>query len=101
MQRKPPLHVTPRLEGTEMPVYFFNIRDNKGYVADEEGIDLVDLAAVRSEARAGAVDMIIERLKNAHTMRAETVFEVTDHTGSIVETLRFQDILNAAACDFS
>jgi hypothetical protein len=101
LQRKSSLHVDAKTEGAAMPLYFFNIRDGRGYVADDEGIDLADLAAARSEARAGAVDMIVEWLRNEHGMRAETVFEVTDHTGSIVETLRFQDILSDAAPDFS
>ena len=84
-----------------MPVYYFNIRDNQGYVSDEEGIDLADLAAVQAEAMAGAVDIIAERLKCAHKMRSETVFEVTDAAGNIVATLSFCEILSRAAADCS
>ena len=82
-----------------MPVYYFNMRDDRGYVADVEGIDLADIAAVEAEALAGAVDIIAERLKNALKMHSETVFEVTDQSGRIVVTVNFRDILNRAAAD--
>jgi hypothetical protein len=84
-----------------MPVYYFNMRDDSGYVADDEGIDLVDLVAVQEEALAGARDIIADRLKCAQPMRSETVFEVTDQAGAIVATLKFCDILTAAAADCS
>jgi hypothetical protein len=43
-----------------MPRYYFNVRQNKFLLKDDEGADLADLNAVREEAVASAREILSE-----------------------------------------
>ena len=73
-----------------MPRYFFNMRGSESYIADEEGDDLPDTAAVRDYAIRAAREILAERIKSG-THTGTYKFEITDSHGDVVLTIDFKD----------
>lgn len=68
-----------------MPRYFFNIRDGYDLDEDDEGVELPDLDAARSEAQA-----TVEELREELGTEAEGIqLEVTDEEGQRLFTVSF------------
>ena len=49
-----------------MPRFFFDIRDGSALVADDEGIELVDLQAAKTEAHHSLIDLVKETRPDGH-----------------------------------
>jgi hypothetical protein len=62
--------------------YFFDARDNGTLVADDEGIDLADLEAVKREAARGLGDLVREVLPGS--AGRELAIDVRDEFGRAV-----------------
>ena len=62
-----------------MPLYFFHVRHEHGFVEDEEGIDLPDAAAVYVEAARSACEFLADVADLGSTQ-----LEITDTTGALV-----------------
>jgi hypothetical protein len=71
--------------------YFFHIRDFKGGSSDQEGSELPDMDAARSEARACARELAIEELKCGQPI-ADRCIEITDG-GRVLESLLVRDVI--------
>ena len=72
-----------------MPRYFFHIKDEATTILDQQGIDLVDLEAVRNEATQAARQSMSERVLDGHAPNGRT-FIVTDEQGQIVLNFPFK-----------
>jgi hypothetical protein len=70
--------------------YFFHLRENGQYIADEEGLDLPDLRAVESAARTSARSVIAAEAMAGHIPLRATI-EVNDEHGRRVLELPFRD----------
>ena len=75
-----------------MPKYFFNIRRGSETTADDEGLYLPDIDAVREEARRSAREMITQEALTGY-IHPDQSFIVTDQFGQIVLTLNFKAAL--------
>ena len=62
-----------------MPLYYFHVRHGHGFVEDQEGIELPDVAAAYSEAVRSAVEFLAE-VGEQDPMQ----LEVTDRGGALV-----------------
>jgi hypothetical protein len=62
-----------------MAIYQFHIRDERGLILDDEGVDLPDVLAVVREAIVSANEFFAE----AETP-SDMLFEITDEAGRIV-----------------
>ena len=70
-----------------MQCYFFNIRDSRGVIADDEGLFLPDLAAARMEADMSMREIVAHRVSaNQETMSLS--IEITDARGVMLERVR-------------
>ena len=69
---------------------FFHLRETGGYIPDEEGIELPDLAAVRAAAVEGARSTIAHEATGGRLPLA-TVMEVEDEGGVRLFDLPFRD----------
>lgn len=75
-----------------MPRYYFHIRCEDGLIRDPDGTELADLDAARSEAEQSARDLLANLLKNGKELDGQ-VFEISDDTGNVLETLPFRNVL--------
>ena len=81
---------TPRVseEDRRVATYFFNITEGGRFVADMQGIEFADLAAVEQAAVASAGALMAEAVGNGeHDYRAR--FDVEDEDGTKVFALAF------------
>jgi hypothetical protein len=76
-----------------MPRYYFNIHDDAGVIRDEEGMELPDLAAARTEAQEGARELLADALR-AHKDVNGKRMEITDADGTVLESFKVRDMLN-------
>ena len=78
-----------------MPRYFFHVRDGRDY-PDDEGTELPDLAAVRTEALKASGEMLRDSKGRAEFWSGDDwTMNVTDEAGQPVLTLRFAGALHA------
>lgn len=75
-----------------MPRYYFHIRSDDGLILDPDGTELVDLDAARAEAEQSARDLLANLLKDGKELDGQ-VFEISDHTGNVLERLPFRKVL--------
>jgi hypothetical protein len=72
--------------------FHFNVRSDKDFDEDREGIDLPSLAVAKAEAERASREMVAElvlRRERINDMR----FEITDDQGVVVATLAFKDVI--------
>jgi hypothetical protein len=73
-----------------MPRYRFNIHNGIGFVEDEEGRDLPDLAAARAEAVKGIRSILTEDVDQGHIDLCGRI-EVVDDSGQSVLVIPFEE----------
>jgi hypothetical protein len=76
-----------------MARYYFHIRNQGGFVRDEEGQDFPDLEAVKWEAEQSAREIFAERVKAGVKLDGELI-EVHDRSGAIVYSVKLANLLN-------
>lgn len=76
-----------------MPKFFFHIRDGGDLVLDEQGIDLQDVEATFSEARASARDLALQKAKAGVWSTGKAV-ELTDSHGKVLLSVPLQAFLS-------
>jgi hypothetical protein len=68
--------------------YYFDLRDDKGVVVDEEGLDLRDLQAVQEEAARSLSDMARDAMRRSAGTQAgaltQMAIEVRDNDGPVM-----------------
>ena len=76
-----------------MPRYFFHVRDEDGDISrDEEGQDLPDLEAARTEAVSTNREMLGERLLHGGSLNHRQI-EIADAGGKILLKVDARDVL--------
>jgi hypothetical protein len=73
--------------------YFFNVRDRRGLIRDEEGSELRDMLAARHEAFLSARDFALEDIKQGGPVRLRQI-EITDGDGIVLGTMPVIDIVH-------
>ena len=76
----------------EVPRYFFNLRSDPD-ATDDEGQDLVDLAAARLCAMEAAREMVCADIKHG-LLNLNHAIDVTDDQGAALFTLTFREALD-------
>jgi len=61
-----------------MPRYFFHVKDEQGWIKDEEGLELPDLAAAMKEADGTAVDLAKAAIRESRPVDGRTVVVFDD-----------------------
>jgi hypothetical protein len=74
--------------------YFFHIKDADKVTRDLEGSVLSDPIAAGFEARMIAREFTIESLRGGSEIEGQQI-EITDETGSVVETVVVRDMARA------
>ena len=72
-----------------MPLYFFHIRRNGDRVEDEEGVELPDLNAARSEASSSVRDLVGSGIP----MDTSDAIEITDRDRQVLAFLTIGEVL--------
>jgi hypothetical protein len=75
-----------------MPRYFFHIREGSSFHRDEEGQELPNAEAARTEAINAAREMLGEKLLHGGTLNHRSI-EIADETGYVVDEINSRDIL--------
>jgi hypothetical protein len=87
-----PLILHNRRERSEMPRYFFHVREQSQFSRDAEGQELANLDAARREAVSIAREMIGERVLHGGAIDGRIV-EIADEQDHILDEIRFDDVL--------
>ena len=74
-----------------MPRYFFNLFNDLN-VADDEGIDLPDVAAAMEHAAENARELAAESVREGHLVLGHRI-EITDDSGAVVGVVHFRDVV--------
>jgi hypothetical protein len=72
---------------TPMPRYFFNIRQDKLLLEDDEGEEFANLDAARQEAIASAREILSEAAFSGEAASLDRKIEVADEAGETVLTI--------------
>ena len=72
-----------------MPRYFMHLRNSTDELLDPEGVDLVDLEAVRKNVMAAARDIMAGDLRNG-VVDLRYRIDAEDEVGEVVYTLAFR-----------
>ena len=72
-----------------MPKYFMHLRDSTDELLDPEGVELVDLEAVRKNVMAAARDILAGDLRNG-IVDLRYRIDAEDEVGEVVYTLAFK-----------
>jgi hypothetical protein len=75
-----------------MPRFRFHIRSKEELIEDEEGANLVDLAAAIDEAVKGARSLIGDDVLNGF-LDLDQRIEIVDENGERVATVKFADAI--------
>jgi hypothetical protein len=73
-----------------MPRFYLHVCNGTGYVEDEEGQELPDIAAARQAAIAGLRDIMASELKDG-SLNPASFIEIQDEDGEYVTTISFED----------
>jgi hypothetical protein len=68
-----------------MALYFFDLRDQSGFVADEEGTELRDVQAVQNEAARALSGLAWDAMRLNDVIGQQMVIEVRDAQGPVME----------------
>ena len=93
-RRSRPLHFSGKQCGfRNMPRYFFHVRDEDGDISrDQEGQDLPDLEAARSEAVSANREMLGERLLHGGSLNHRQI-EIADESGKVLIVIAASDVM--------
>ncbi len=72
-----------------MAHYHLNVVNSVGFVADEEGHDLPDLAAARAQAVAGVRSMLSDELRTRGVIDLRGRIEIAEQHGTVVLVVPF------------
>ena len=75
-----------------MPRFYFHIRDGDLLEIDPDGQEFATLEYAVLDARKAAREMLAEKLLANEHVNGQR-FEITDETGTIVETVTFRSVL--------
>ena len=75
-----------------MPRFFLHIDDGTQRIEDEEGSELLDLAAAREEARGAARQLWAAAILAGQDIEAHR-FVINDDEGRVLETVDIDDVL--------
>jgi hypothetical protein len=75
-----------------MPLYFFDVLDGDEIILDEEGHDLPDVEAARSEGVKGAREQIGFAAKDGIDA-THCVFRIRNEAGEVVVTIPFRETI--------
>jgi hypothetical protein len=73
-----------------MPRFYMHISNGRGFLEDQEGIELADEDAARAEALAGARDLMAGELRNGE-LDLSSFIEVEDEAHRLLFTLHFSE----------
>jgi len=73
-----------------MPRYHFNVDNGTGFVADEEGRELPDLAAARAEGVKGVRSILAEDVLNGRIDLLGRL-DIVDGAGKVLLAIRFAE----------
>jgi hypothetical protein len=73
-------------------IFFFNVRSDRSFDVDDEGLDLPSVDAARLEAIKSAREMVAELILYDQAIDGMR-FEVTDEAGNLLITLPFRDVV--------
>ena len=76
-----------------MPRFYFHISNGHGFIEDEEGVELPDEAAARSQALAAARDVMASDLREGR-LDLTSFIEVEDEAHRLLLTLTFADAVS-------
>jgi hypothetical protein len=76
----------------DMSIFFFHLKQGDEMIADEEGSDLPDLAAVREEALQCAREILAGAIRTGETAVPDAIV-VLDEKGRTVDSLRLAAVL--------
>ena len=76
-----------------MPLYFFHFHQNQALVEDEEGLELPDLDAAKSEAITSIHDLIGETKLTGARFDKDGYIEIADASGQVLAVIRFADCI--------
>lgn len=76
-----------------MPRYYFHMRDGSQLLPDNEGSELYDLNAAKTEALAAAADILVARIQAGRPL-GDAVFEIADETGAVVMSIPLRAALH-------
>jgi len=68
-----------------MALYFFDLRDQSGFVADEEGTELRDMRAVQNEAARALSGLAWDAMRLDDGIGQQMVIEVRNARGPVME----------------
>jgi uncharacterized protein DUF6894 len=64
--------------------YYFDLRDDDGLVADDEGVELADLRAAEKEAFQALADAVKDAFTRPLGHLSETAIQVRDESGPVM-----------------
>jgi hypothetical protein len=73
-------------------IFFFNVRSDRSFDVDDEGLDLPSVDAARLEAIKSAREMVAELILYDQAIDGMR-FEVMDEAGNLLITLPFRDVV--------
>jgi len=71
-----------------MPRFYLHVCNGSGFVEDEEGVELADVAAARAEAIKGLRDLMAGDLRSG-TLNMASFVEIEDERHQLVTTVTF------------
>ena len=80
-----------------MTRYFLHLRDHVDEILDPEGLELVDLDAVKKAVLEGARDSISNEIKSEGVMDLRYRIDAENEAGEVVHSLPFKDAVNIIA----
>jgi hypothetical protein len=76
-----------------MPRYFLHLRDGTDQLLDEEGIEYIDMEALRRAVMSSARDLICGEITSDGLLDLRFWIDAEDESGKIVYTLPFKHAL--------
>lgn len=77
-----------------MTRYYFHLRDHIDEILDPEGLELLDLSAVRKAVLEGARDVIANEIKSEGVMDLRYRIDAENEAGQIVHSLPFKEAVS-------
>lgn len=77
-----------------MTRYYLHLRDHIDEILDPEGLELLDLSAVRKAVLEGARDVIANEIKSEGVMDLRYRIDAENEAGQIVHSLPFKEAVS-------